>query len=293
MVTIKKNIGIIGLGAMGSAISSRLINCGFTVIGYDIKPNYDINTGVNFVKSAKEVGDLCDIVFGCVVTPESYRSALLGEEGLSHGSMLKYYVHIGTSGANLVKEISEAFKKGVITLDAPITGGIRRASQGKLTVITSGPLAALKYVDYIFKCYANKIVFISEYVGEAQTVKLINNFLSAANLAVASEALFFGIKKGIDPSKILEVVNAGTGQSDASLNKISPYIITKKFNYGGSMRVSIKDLGEYYKETNELSSPNLFATAVNDIYNKAADNGYIDGDITHIAKYIEDVSNSK
>jgi hypothetical protein len=287
----KKYIGIIGLGAMGGAISSRLIHCGFTVIGYDIKPNFEINHGVKFVESAKEVGDLCDIVIGCVSTPDSYRVALLGPDGLAQGLRLKYYIHIGTSGASLVKELAKGFKQEVITVDAPITGGIHRARLGELTVIASGPLAALEYLSFLFESYASKTVLISEKIGEAQTVKLINNFLSAANLAVASEAMTFGAKQGIDPNKIFEVVNSGTGQSDASLNKIPRYVLTREFNYGGSMRVSLKDLGEYYDQTLTTGTSNSLASAVKDLYYSAADHGYIDGDMTHVAKYIEDLSN--
>lgn len=290
-MSAKKYIGIIGLGAMGGAISSRLINCGFTIIGYDIKPSFEINPGVNFVKSAKEVGDLCDIVIGCLSTRDSYRVTVFGPDGLAQSLRLKYYIHIGTSGASLVKELAKGFNQGVITVDAPITGGIHRAKLGTLTVIASGPFAALEYLSFLFESYASKTVCISENIGEAQTVKLINNFLSAANLVVASEALTFGAKQGIDPNKILEVVNSGTGQSDASLNKIPSYVLTGQFNYGGSMRVSLKDLGQYYEETLITGTSNSLASAVKDLYFSAAENGYIDGDMTHVAKYIEDLSN--
>jgi 3-hydroxyisobutyrate dehydrogenase-like beta-hydroxyacid dehydrogenase len=97
-----------------------------------------------------------------------------------------------------------------------MSGGITRAAEGSLVTMVSGPLSALDQAEAVLKCYSNKVVYLGDKPGAAQAMKLIKNMLSAANLAIACEAMLLGAKEGLDPEKMLEVLNAGTGQNSAT-----------------------------------------------------------------------------
>src|SRR6185312_4590257 len=104
--------------------------------------------------------------------------------------------------------------------DAPMTGGVPRARAGTLTVMASGSRAAFAVAEPFLKTYASTIVYLGARLGAAQVMKLINNMLSAANLAIASEAMVLGANAGLDPEQMIAVLNAGTGQNSATLTKI-------------------------------------------------------------------------
>ena len=209
----RKAIGIIGLGAMGHPLAMRLMAAGFPVVAYDLRADVAEGLGARTARSARELGDLTETVIGCLPTLDSYRDAVLGAEGLVHGTAVTIYVHVGTTGAALACELAEGLGPRIVTVDAPITGGVPRAKRGELTVIAAGPTAAVAALAPVFESYGNRTVHVSEKIGDAQTVKLINNVLSAANLAMACEAITFGTSAGIPAEKILEVVNTGTGHT--------------------------------------------------------------------------------
>ena len=123
-----------------------------------------------------------------------------------------------------------------------MTGGVQRAVSGTLTVMASGPRDVFDRTEPLFKLYANKIVYLSDRVGAAQVMKLVNNVLSASNLALACEAMIVGRKAGLDPAAMLEIINNGTGQNSATLTKIPAQILTRKFAHGGAMGLMVKDL---------------------------------------------------
>jgi 3-hydroxyisobutyrate dehydrogenase-like beta-hydroxyacid dehydrogenase len=107
---------------------------------------------------------------------------------------------------------------------------------------------------------------------------------------MACEAITFGTNAGIRAEKILEVVNAGTGQSDASLVKVAQHVLTRTFDYGGSLRISLKDLAQYHEETVRAGVANGIATAVKDAYLAAGAHGHLEADMTAIALYMEEIS---
>ncbi len=156
---------------------------------------------------------------------------------------MRVYVHVGTTGSVLVQELAEQLAaSGVDTVDAPMTGGTPRARAGTLTVMASGPRPAFDYVTPLLETYSTKIVYLGAKPGIAQTMKLINNMVSAANLAVAAEAMVMGAKAGLDPELMLAVMNSGTAQNSALLSKIPDHVLTRRFDYGSGIYVTEKDL---------------------------------------------------
>jgi 3-hydroxyisobutyrate dehydrogenase-like beta-hydroxyacid dehydrogenase len=142
----------------------------------------------------------------------------------------------------------------------------------------------------VLKSYSNKVVYLGEKPGAAQAMKLINNMLSAANLAVACEAMLLGAKEGLDPEKMLEVLNAGTGQNSATSSKIPKHVLPRSFDYGGAMHITIKDLKAYIEEAQSQSIPTPIGAKVREIYMDASANGAEHGDMTEVMRRMEEVA---
>ena len=235
-------VGFIGLGAIGSPMAERLVQAGEDVVVYNrtISKTARFRGRAKIAASPAMTADAADTVFVCVTTAEFYRDVVLGPLGIVHGSRAKTYVHIGTNEAAFVEELAaQLYARGILTLDAPMTGGVESAANGTLTVMASGPHEAFSRVEPFLKHYAKKIMFLGERIGAAQVMKLVNNVISAGNLAVACEALVLGRKSGLDPAVMLEVINNGSGQSNATLTKIPAHILTRKFSYGATLGPAI------------------------------------------------------
>jgi len=290
MTASQATLAVIGLGAIGRPMAERIAAAGLPLVVCDTRPAAvaGLPPAVGVAASAAEAANRAEIVLACLPSIESHRQALLGPEGAIHGARFRIYIHTGTTGSALVNELAAALGgRGITTLDAPMTGGVPRARAGTLTVMASGPQAAFAAAEPFLKAYASTIVYLGERLGAAQVMKLINNMLSAANLAIASEALVLGAKAGLDPEQMIAVLNAGTGQNSATLTKIPDHVLTRGFDYGGGMYITEKDLGAFAEEAAALAVPTPLGDAVRQVYHEAAAAGAKTDDITTVIRQFE------
>jgi 2-hydroxy-3-oxopropionate reductase len=281
-------VGFIGLGAIGSPIAQRIAAATDTVV-YDIREEAlaPFRSSAAIALSPADVAARSDVVFGCLSTLGAYRQAITESQGI-YGGRARIYVHIGTTGGELARELQTALAThGIGMIDAPITGGVPRAKAGTLTSMVSGPRALVDQVMPHLHSYSTRVVYLGEAVGAAQTMKVINNMLSAANLAVAAECLVMGVKAGLDPDTMLEVINAGTGQNSATLTKIPDNILTGAFDYGGSLAISVKDLHAFMQESGALGLETPIGRRVEQAYLDAAARGIEGKDMTTVIQPME------
>ncbi len=205
-------IGFIGLGAMGLPMASRLLARNHEVTVLDLDPAVTAPlaaSGAAIGRSPADVADRAEIVFTCLPSLAAVREVALGPDGIINGKAVRTYVSLSTTGSPLAKEIATALAaRGIATLDAPITGGAPKARDGSLTVMVSGPYATFEAVEPLFGAFANHSVYLGAAPGGAQTMKLINNIMSATNLAIAAESMVMGAKAGLDPEQMLAVTTA-------------------------------------------------------------------------------------
>ena len=283
-------IGFLGLGAIGAPIASRLAIGEDRLVVFDVRPEalVPFRTVSAVAESAKDVGDRAEIVFGCLASEDAHRDALLGPRGLIHGSSVRIYVNLGTIGASVVRELETALRdRGVATVDAPVTGGVGRARSGTLTAMVSGNERAFEQVAELMRRYASKIVWLGPDAGSAQIMKLVNNAVSLANLAAACEALVVGTKAGLDPQAMLEIVNSGSGQNSATLMKIPGDVLTGAFNFGGSLRIVIKDLKAFIDESERLGLTPSISRTILEAYVAASELVSDGGDVTEVIRPME------
>jgi len=283
-------IGFIGLGSIGAPMAERIVQAGYRVHVYDIRPEAmaPFRGRAECAASPRAVADQADTVLGCLASNDSFREAVLGRDGIAAGRRAKQYVHLGTNGSAVVQELAAGLEKfGVATLDAPMTGGRVRAQQGKLTVMASGPRALFDAVEPILRCYGDKVVYLGPSVGAAQVMKSVNNMLSLTNLVAASEALVVGAKAGLDPEAMLDVINHGSGQNTATSSKVPRHILPRSFDFGGSLSVVMKDIGVFIDHAAAFGIPTPVSDLVRATYRKAIQDGSAAEDITTVIRPME------
>jgi 3-hydroxyisobutyrate dehydrogenase-like beta-hydroxyacid dehydrogenase len=270
-------------------MAERLVRGGEDVVVYNrtIGKTARFRGRARIAISPAEMADAADIIFACVTTADSYRDVVLGPLGIVRGGRAKIYIHVGTNAVGLVEELAaELGTRGISTLDAPMTGGVDAAAEGTLTVMASGPRAAFNRAEPFLKHYAGKIVFLGEWIGAAQVMKLVNNVVSTGNLAVACEAMVLGRKSGLDPAAMLEIINNGSGQSNATLTKIPAHILTRKFSYGAALALSILNMEALAAEARLRDVPMPLAEAIfASLRTALAEEG--DTDVTRIIRPME------
>ena len=214
-------IGWLGLGAMGSPMATVAAAAGHHVTAYDLDPSRadDLaDQGVGAAGSPAEAAAHADVLVLMVATPAQGEAALFGDDGhegaaagLRDGSTVLVMSTVGVSAVQTWEErLSE---KGVGVVDAPVSGGVRRAADGDLLVMVSGPPAEVARVDPLLHALAGNHPVVGDEVGDGQKVKLVNQLLAGVHIAAAAEALALAETLGLDPRACWEVLRHGAAAS--------------------------------------------------------------------------------
>jgi 3-hydroxyisobutyrate dehydrogenase-like beta-hydroxyacid dehydrogenase len=283
-------IGFVGLGNMGTPMAERLLNGGFSVVIYDINSavmDELVSKGAKKSTSLKKVGDDAEIIFISLPTPPIVREVALGKDGLIHGSKVKVIVDLSTTGATTAQIVHDALApRGIEFVDSPVSGGRGGAIAGTLAVMTSCKEATFAQLEPMLKLIG-KPFFIGTKSGMAQTMKLVNNLMSATAMAITSEALGMGVKAGLDPKVMIDVINSGSGLNTASRDKFPRAILPRKFDYGFTTALMYKDVKLCLEEAKSMGVSMTVGDAVHRIWQKTNDEIGADEDFTTVVKLIE------
>ncbi len=252
------NVGFIGLGVMGSRMATRLVNAKHTVVVFDIDPAAQktlVDRGAKPATSAKDVASRSDIVFCSLGMPQHLETVLTGKDGVIEGARAKIAVDLSTTGSTVERRSSEALaKKGIVLLDAPVSGGSHGAEAGTLAMMVSGPEAQFTIAEPFIKVLG-KVFYLGTDSGAGQTMKLINNMVGAACTIATFEALVFGTKAGLDPKQMCEVLSAGGGINIATTHKVPKCVLPRTFPKLFTTDLMYKDVRLGAEEAEALGSP--------------------------------------
>jgi 3-hydroxyisobutyrate dehydrogenase-like beta-hydroxyacid dehydrogenase len=284
------DIGFIGLGNMGFPMALRLIHAGHGVVAYDRRGeqlDVLVSRGAEAAVSPVEVADRAETVMVSLPTPDVVLAVATGERGIIDGKKVKRFVDLSTTGSRMAIRIAEALKgRGIAQLDSPVSGGVAGAEKGTLAVMVSGPRAEFNRLEDVLKIIG-RVFFVGEKPGVAQTMKLINNLLSATALAASSEALVMGAKAGLDPQVMIEVINAGSGRNSATQDKFPKSILPGTFDFGFATGLLYKDLRLCLEEAEALGVQMWVAQAVRQLWHMAYTQIGPDKDFTTLAQVVE------
>ena len=257
-----KQVGFIGLGRMGEPMALRLVAAGYELVVYDVRPESVAALtakGARAAASPAEVASAVDTVLLSLPTPPIVREVAAK---VGSGSKVKTVIDLSTTGATAAREIAAALAaKGITAVDSPVSGGVAGAVAGTLAVMVAGPRALCTELEPMLAVFG-KVFFIGERPGMGQTMKLANNLLSATAMAATAEAVVFGVKSGLDPAVMCDVINAGSGRNTASMDKVPKQVITRKFAQGFATGLMYKDVRLCLEEAQALGVPMTVSTGV-------------------------------
>jgi 3-hydroxyisobutyrate dehydrogenase-like beta-hydroxyacid dehydrogenase len=284
-------LGFVGVGKMGSPMATRLLEAGYTLCVFDPSAaavEKMSARGATRAASPAEVASIAGIVFMCLPTPDVVRSVALGEQGVVHGSAIRTLVDLGTTGPVTERDLGRGLSEhGVTLVDSPVTGGIAGAIAGTLAVMVACPKETLAEVEPILK-NLGRVIYTGEAPGLAQTAKLANNLLSAAALAISAEAMAMGVKAGLDPQILLDIINAGSGRNSATEDKFPRAILPGTFDFGMATELFCKDVRLCVDEAESLGVPMIVGSAVRQMFDVTKARFGPSSDFTCIAKVIEE-----
>lgn len=285
-----KHVGFIGLGNMGAPMASRLIDAGYQLTVHDIrKQSVDalVAKGAVAAASPAAVASAVDTVLLSLPDPAIVRKVALGADGVIAGSTVKTVLDLSTTGATAAREIAAALgAKGIAAVDSPVSGGVAGAVKGTLAVMVACPKALFAELEPMLR-HIGKVFFIGERPGMGQTMKLANNLLSATAMAATAEAIVFGVKSGLDPAMMCDVINAGSGRNTASQDKIPNQVLTRKFNQGFATGLMYKDVRLCLEEAQAAGVPMPVSAGVRAMWARANDELGAASDLTAIVQLIE------
>jgi 3-hydroxyisobutyrate dehydrogenase-like beta-hydroxyacid dehydrogenase len=285
-----KTLGFVGVGRMGSHMSRRLVAAGHKVVVYDAEPRalqQATAAGANAAHSPEDVASQAEIVMASLPTPDIVKSVALSPHGIVDGKKVKVFIDLSTTGPRIASEVAKGLEeKGIVAVDAPVSGGPSGAEKGTLAVMVSGPKGLESELTPILGVIG-KVFWVGEQPGLGQTMKLCNNLLSATAITITSEALVMGTKAGLDPAVMLDVINAGSGRNTATADKFPRCVLPRKFDFGFATQLLYKDVRLCLEEAERLGVPMMVGNAVRQLVGIAKALEGADSDITEIVKPVE------
>jgi 3-hydroxyisobutyrate dehydrogenase-like beta-hydroxyacid dehydrogenase len=285
-----ETIGFIGLGNMGTPMATRLAEAGYRLVVFDTRGDVVapfIARGAKRASSAADVGSQAETVLVSLPTPDIVQKVVLGQGGVADGSAVKTIVDLSTTGPRVGAAIAAELKTREITfVDCPVSGGVGGAKAGTLAVMVSCPRAAFDRLEPMLK-NIGKVFFIGEAPGSAQMMKLVNNLMSATAMAIASEAIIAGVKAGIDPAVMVDVINVSSGQNTATTQKFPKSILNRRFDYGFATGLMFKDVRLCLEEAEGMGLTLETGNAVRAVWQKVMDELGPESDFTRIVEVLE------
>ena len=295
------SIGFIGLGKMGVPMMIRLISSNHQAHVFDIDQaalKKAVAAGGIAAESVHDIANQCDIVMLSLPTPQIVSSVVTHSSGLISGERVHTIIDFSTIGARASKTIAEqAFSRGKNYIDAPVSGGLKGARDGTLSVMVSCDKTLYDKNESLLKTFGTPY-HVGEISGQAQTMKLANNLLSCAAIAVTSEAMVMGAKAGLDPTQMLEIINKSTGRNSATQDKFPKSVLTRSFDFGFSTGMSYKDVNLCIDEAEAMGIPMFVGSSVRQMFATTKAVYGEESDFTSLCRVIEnwagiEVNNNK
>jgi hypothetical protein len=283
-------IGFIGLGNMGFPMARRLVEAGHRLTVFDTRKEVVdklVAIGAQGASSPKDIADRCETVMASLPSLQASLEVATGAGGVIEGKRVKRFVDLSTVGSQMAVKIHGLLaKRSIVQVDSPVSGGVGGAEKGTLAVMVSGPRADCELLRPALEVIG-KVFFIGEKPGAGQTMKLANNFLSATAMVATSEAVVMGVKSGLDPAVMIDVINAGSGLNTASRDKFPRAVLPRSFDYGFATGLMVKDVRLCLEEMKSLGLSMEVAEAVGRLWEVVIREMGAESDFTAAIKPIE------
>lgn len=282
------NVGVIGLGAMGKGMAGSLRRSGCKVHVFDVRTEaadaFAAAGGVACASPA-ELAARCDVIVSVVVNAAQTESVLFGEGGCA-AAMKPGSVFVMCStvdpGWSMALEAQLA-ALDILYLDAPISGGAAKASSGEMTIMTSGRPEAYAVAGSLLDAMAAKVYRLGDQAGAASKVKIINQLLAGVHIAAAAEAMALGLREGVDPAALYEVITHSAGNSWMFENRMA-HVLAADYTPLSAVDIFVKDLGLVLDMARASKFPLPLSSTAHQMFMQASTAGFAKEDDSAVIK---------
>lgn len=287
-----ETIGFIGLGNMGAPMARRLLEAGHPLVVHDARPAAAEPLrarGATWADSPAAVATATRTIITIVPSSREVRLVFEGERGLLSALVPdSLCLEMTTADPSATRELAPRVEaRGAHLIDAPVSGGVKGATEGTLAIMVGGPAALVERARPLLE-RIGKNVFHTGPIGSGHAIKLVNNMCSAGILALTIEAVAVAAKAGVDPMRAVEIIQASSGRSNASDYKFPRFILNGGFDAGFAIRLMLKDVDGYARLAQEGGVPSFVGRAASEIYRMAVARGMGELDHTAVARLIEE-----
>jgi len=261
-------VGFVGIGNMGWPMAANLVKAGFEVAVCDAVPGrsaqFASEVGGQAAADAAEAAKGADAVV--TILPTSKQVAAVAEQiapALTAGALV---LDMTSGQPAKTREIAAKLVKcGVAMIDAPVSGGVPRAKTGDLAIMVGGEEAQLDRAEPVLKAMGASLHRCGG-IGAGQAMKALNNLSSAGTFLVGIEVLLTGQRFGLDPAKMVDVLNASSGMSNSSQRKFKQHVLNRRFDDGFALELMVKDLGSALEVGRETETPTPFSALCKEMW---------------------------
>jgi 3-hydroxyisobutyrate dehydrogenase len=287
-------IGYIGLGRMGLPMAERLIAAGHTLTVFNRSQaavQRLVAQGAQAGASPQDVASKVEVLFTCLLTPAQCEEIFLGEKGAVHGARAgQIFVDMATIEPMTTRRLGASLaEKGVVLLDAPISGGPNGAAAGTLSIMVGGESAAFEKVKPLLDVLGKKIFHMGP-VGCGVSAKICNQILTGTTHALVAEAMVLGTKLGLDPQRLFEVLKVSSGQSNSLERAVPNFILPRNFDAAYSVEGIIKDLESAIQAAKASGVRLLLPTIAQQMYQEARGLGHGQKDVAAVVLPMEAIA---
>ncbi len=256
-----ERIGFVGLGQMGAPMARNLARAGFKLALADANAQTVARLAAEFTAetpaSLPALGAACRVVITMLPDGNAVREVAAALD-LPRDAIL---LDMSSSSPVGTRELGRALaERGVALVDAPVSGGVKKAIDGSLSIMAGGDPATIERVRPILAAMGKQI-FLTGPLGAGHAMKALNNYVSAAGFAAAAEAVLAGGRFGLDPATIVAILNASTGKNNSTENKFPQFVLSRAFNAGFTMALMVKDLRTALELAHATATPAPLAEA--------------------------------
>ena len=279
---------MIGLGAMGAGMAQSLRRAGHAPHVYDIRADVAqafAAQGGTACTSPAGLGAACDVVVSVVVNAAQTDSVLFGEQGcaatMKPGSV---FVMCSTVDPNWSVALeSRLADKGILYIDAPISGGAAKAASGQMTMMTAGKPEAYAVAEPLLNAMAAQVYKLGDRAGAGSKVKIINQLLAGVHIAAAAEAMALGLREGVDPAALYEVITHSAGNSWMFENRMA-HVLAGDYTPLSAVDIFVKDLGLVLDMARASKFPLPLSSTAHQMFMQASTAGFAREDDSAVIK---------
>ncbi len=280
--------GVIGLGAMGGGMAASLRRAGYPVQVFDLRSEVAAafaQDGGTACASLAELGAACDVVVSVVVNAAQTEAVLFGPGGcaaaMKPGSV---FVMCSTVDPNWSMALEKRLNDlGILYIDAPISGGAAKAASGEMTMMTSGAPAAYAKADALLNAMAARVYKLGDTAGAGSKVKIINQLLAGVHIAAAAEAMALGLREGVDPAALYEVITHSAGNSWMFENRMA-HVLAADYTALSAVDIFVKDLGIVLDMARASKFPLPLSSTAHQMFMQASTAGFAKEDDSAVIK---------